>query len=124
MQNYNSYPGKTRTGILAPFHDMRRNYKTMKDEQNWIGSDNFFHCKANYETSKRGSWGELVGKATSAGREIWGQLFKNDPLSDMRKDWHANRMGWNGAKQGLTLEEACPTNPKAYVNPKDYNNIF
>lgn len=93
-------------------------------DKNWIGSDNFFHCKANYEAAKRGPWGELVGKAISAGREIWGQLFKNDPLSDMHKDWHANRMGWQGAKQGLTLEEACPTNPKAYVNPKDYNNIF
>ena len=123
MQNYNSYPGKTRSGVLAPFHDMWRNYKTMTGEQNWIGGDNFFHCKANYEAAKRGLWGELVGKTLSAGREAWGQL-KGDPLSDMRKDWHANSMGWNGAKQGLTLEESCPTNPKAYVNPKDYNNIF
>ena len=123
MQNYNSYPGKTRTGILAPFHDMWRNYKTMTDEQKWTGGDNFFHCKANYEAAKRGPWGELAGKAVSAGREILGQLT-GDALSDMRKDWHANSMGWNGAKQGLTLEESCPTNPKAYVNPKDYNNIF
>ena len=123
MQNYNSYPGKTRSGILAPFHDIWRNYKTMTDEQNWIGGDNFFHCKANYEAAKRGPWGELVGKTLSVGREAWGQI-KGDPLSDMRKDWHADSMGWNGAKQGLTLEESCPTNPKAYVNPKDYNNIF
>ena len=124
MQNYNSYPGTTHTGIVAPIYDMWRNYKTMTDEQNWIGGDNFFHCKANYEAAKRGPWGEIVGKTVSAGREMWGQFVKGDPLSDLRKDWHANSMGWNGAKKGLSLEEACPTNPKAYVNPDDYDDIF
>ncbi len=123
MQGYNSYPGKTRTGLLAPFHDMWRNYKTMTDEQKWIGGDNFFHCKANYEAAKRGPWGELVGKTVSTGRELLGRLA-GDALSDARKDWHANSMGWNGAKQGLTLKESCPTNPKDYANPNDYNNIF
>jgi len=123
MQNYNSYPGVTRSGIVAPFHDMWRNYKTMTDEQKWTGGDNFFHCKANYEAAKRGPWGELVGKTVSAGREILGQLT-GDPLSDSRKDWHANRRGWQGAKKGLSLQQSCPTNPKAYVNPNDYDDIF
>ena len=123
MQNYNSYPGVTHTGIAAPFHDMWRNYKTMTDEQNWTGGDNFFHCKANYEAAKRGPWGEMVGKAISTGREIYG-LVKGEPLSDVRKDWHANRMGWQGAKKGLSLQQSCPTNPKAYVNPDDYDDIF
>lgn len=123
MQNYNSYPGITHTGIAAPFHDMWRNYKTMTDEQKWTGGDNFFHCKANYEAAKRGPWGEIVGKTVSAGREILGQLT-GDQLSDLRKDWHANRMGWRGAKKGLSLQQSCPTNPKAYVNPDDYDEIF
>ena len=123
MQNYNSYPGVTHTGIVAPFHDMWRNYKTMTDEQKWTGGDNFFHCKANYEAAKRGPWGEIVGKTVSAGREILGQLT-GDQLSDLRKDWHANRMGWRGAKKGLSLQQSCPTNPKAYVNPDDYDDIF
>lgn len=123
MQNYNSYPGVTYTGVAAPFHDMWRNYKTMTDEQKWTGGDNFFHCKANYEAAKRGPWGELVGKATSVGREMWGQLT-GDQLSDLRKDWHANRMGWRGARKGLSLQQSCPTNPKAYVNPDDYDDIF
>lgn len=57
MQNYNSYPGITHTGIVAPFKDMWRNYKTMTDDQKWVGGDNFFHCKANYEAAKRGPWG-------------------------------------------------------------------
>lgn len=123
MQNYNSYPGITHTGIVAPFKDMWRNYKTMTDDQKWVGGDNFFHCKANYEAAKRGPWGEIVGKTISGGRELYG-LVKGEPLSDIRKDWHANRMGWSGAKNGLSLNEACPTNPKAYVNPDDYDDIF
>ena len=123
MQNYNSYPGITHTGIVAPFKDMWRNYKTMTDDQKWVGGDNFFHCKANYEAAKRGPWGEIVGKTISGGRELYG-LVKGEPLSDIRKDWHANRIGWSGAKNGLSLNEACPTNPKAYVNPDDYDDIF
>jgi len=123
MQNYNSYPGVTHTGIAAPFHDMLRNYKTMTDEQKWIGGDNFFHCKANYEATKRGPWGELVGKTVSAGREIIDGI-KGDSLANIRKDWHADRMGWSGAKKGLSLRESCPTNPKAYVNPDDYDDMF
>lgn len=123
LQNYNSYPGVTHTGVAAPFHDMWRNYKTMTDEQKWTGGDNFFHCKANYEAANRGLWGKIVGKAISTGREIYG-LIKGEPLSDVRKDWHANRMGWQGAKKGLSLQQSYPTNPKAYVNQDDYNDIF
>ena len=29
-------------------------------------------------------------------------------------------MGWNGAKQGLSLKDACPTDPKVYFNPEYY----
>lgn len=122
MQNYTSYPGKTTTGFLAPFTDMKRNYNDMKNID-LIGADNFFHCKANYEAANRGPWGRIVGKTMSAGREIAG-LSSGDSLADIRKDWHANGMGWNGAKQGLTLEQSCPKNPKEYVNLKDYWNLF
>ncbi len=118
MKNYTSYPGKTTTGLLAPFTDMKRNYNDMKNID-LIGADNFFHCKANYEAAKRGPWGKIVGKTMSAGRELTG-LLCGDSLADIRKDWHANSMGWNGAEKGLTLEQSCPTNPKEYVNLKDY----
>ena len=123
MKNYNSYPGITHTGVLAPFYDMWRNYKTMKDEQSWIGGDNFFHCKANYEAAKRGLWGRIVGKVVSAIREAYG-IVTGDSLSDVRKEWHANRMGWKGAKKGLSMHDACPTNPKEYVNPGDYGDAI
>lgn len=59
----------------------------------------------------------------SAGREILDGL-KGDSLANIRKDWHADRMGWQGAKKGLSLQQSCPTNPKAYVNPNDYDDIF
>ena len=108
----NNYPGEVNTGIVAPFKDMLKNYNEMRDI-NLLEADNFFHCKANYEAAKRGLWGELVSKSLSLGREIWG-LGTGDSLSDSMKDWNANQMGWTGAKQGLTLEESCPTNPKEY----------
>ncbi len=122
MQAYDSYPGVTNTGVLAPFNDFIRNYEDM-EKNALIGSDNFFHCKANYEAAKRGAWGELVGKGMSAARELYG-LAKGEPFSDVRKDWHANQRGWNGAKQGLSLEQACPTDPKEYVEIKDYEDVF
>ena len=110
------YPGKTNTGIVAPFKDMLNNYNEMKNI-NLVGADNFFHCKANYEASKRGPWGEFVSKVGSFGREAFG-LLHGDGIADVQKDWNANQMGWNGSKKGLTLEESCPTNPKAYYKFK------
>ncbi len=86
---------------------------------NLEGSDNFFHCKANYEAANRGKWGELVGKGISLGREVYG-LATGDPLSDTIKDWRANSMGWNGAKQGLSLKQSCPSNPKDYIDSDYY----
>ena len=117
LANY-TYPTKTNTGIFAPFYDMTRNYNDMRNID-LVGSDNFFHCKANYEASKRGNWGASVGKAISTGREIY-SLVTRDPLSDIRKYWNANQMGWNGDKQGLSLKDACPTDPKVYFNPEYY----
>ena len=108
----NNYPGKVNTGVFAPFKDMLRNYNEMRD-LNLLESDNFFHCKANYEAAKRGAWGELVAKTLSLGREAWG-LGTGDSLTDSLKDWNANQMGWTGAKQGLRLEESCPIDPREY----------
>ncbi len=122
LDNYHEYPGTTRTGILAPTKDMLRNYQDLR-KTGLVGADNFFHCKANYEAAKRGLWGQTVGKAISTGRELWG-IASGDPLADVRKDWHANQRGWNGARNGLSLRQSCPTNPKSYVNPDDYEDIY
>ncbi len=106
------YPGKTRTGLLAPFKDLKRNYDTMKKD-NYEGNDKFFHCKANYEASKRGRWGEFVGKTMSTIREFPYGTIK-DGLQLSSDDWEANRRGWRGAKAGKKLLESCPRNPRDY----------
>lgn len=113
-----NYPGKTNTGIMAPINDMIRNYKMVRNMK-IVGADSYGHCRANYEAAKRGYWGQLVGKIVSAGREL-SDLLQGSPLSDSRRDWVANTKGWTGAQNGKTLEEACPSNPKEYVNIDDY----
>ncbi len=118
----NSYPGKENSGFIAPFKDMWQNYKDMRDID-LVGADNFFHCKANYEAAKRGPWGDIVSKTISLGREMFG-LATGEPLSDSQKDWVANQKGWNGAKEGRSLQESCPRNPREYYHPKYYKKTF
>lgn len=113
-----NYPGKTNTGIVAPINDMIRNYKMVRNMK-IVGADSYGHCRANYEAAKRGNWGQLVGKIVSACREL-SDLLQGSPLSDSRRDWVANTKGWTGASDGKILEEACPSNPKEYVNIDDY----
>ncbi len=118
LQNYNTDTNISDNNVLSPFNDFVRNYNDMKNN-NLVGSDSFFHCKANYEAANRGRWGELVGKGLSLGREDYG-LATGDALSDTIKDWRANSMGWNGAKQGLSLQQSCPVDPKDYIDYEYY----
>ncbi|SOB59839.1 protein of unknown function [Pseudodesulfovibrio profundus] len=74
-------------GSLAPFvrqgaegsSDFVRNYTDMR-EANTVGADKYFHCKANYEASKRGPGGKAAAWTLSEARELYGQL-KGDPKS-------------------------------------------
>lgn len=106
------YPGKTRTGLIAPFKDFSRNKDAMELDGR-IGNDKFFHCKANYEAAKRGKWGEFVGKAMSAAREFPYGIIKHG-IQDTSDDWEANRRGRQGAKAGKNLLESCSRNPRDY----------
>lgn len=106
------YPGKTTTGLLAPFKDFSRNKDAMEADGR-IGNDKFFHCNANYEAAKRGKWGEFVGKAMSAVREFPYGTIK-DGIQASSDDWEANRRGWLGAKAGKNLLESCSRNPRDY----------
>ncbi len=36
----------------------------------------------------------------------------------------ANQKGWNGAKEGRSLQESCPRNPREYYHPKYYKKLF
>ncbi len=111
IKNYKDYPGKTATGIIAPYKDMKRNFNDMKKLE-LKGADKFFHCKSNYEASKRGAWGKVVSRAMSLAKETK-DIFEYG-FEDSLSDWHANQRGWNGAKEKKSLLEACPTQPRYY----------
>ncbi len=111
-KNKSNYPGKTRTGLIAPFKDFSRNKNEMETD-GYIGNDKFFHCKANYEAAKRGKWGEFAAKTMSAVREFPYGTIKNG-IQDTSDDWEANRRGWQGAKSGKNLLESCSRNPRDY----------
>lgn len=59
---------------------------------------------------------KFIGKATatiiSAAKESK-DIFKYG-LEDTKRDWNANKRGWDGAKSGRSLAETCPTHPKKY----------
>ena len=111
VKNYNDYPGKTNTGIMAPYKDMVRNFGDM-NRLGLEGADKFFHCKGNYEAAKRGLWGKTVASTISAAKEVK-DIFKYG-LNDSITDWRANQRGWKGAKEGKSLSETCPTQPRKY----------
>jgi RHS repeat-associated protein len=99
-------------GVLAPFikqaaegtSDFVRNYCDMK-EANTIGADKYFHCKANYEASKRGPGSKAAAWGLSELRELYGQM-KGDPKSDKEADQKANRKGRNSSHL-KSCGEAC-----------------
>lgn len=111
VKNYKDYPGKTNTGIMAPYKDMVRNFGDM-NRLGLEGADKFFHCKGNYEAAKRGLWGKTVASTISAAKEVK-DIFKYG-LNDSITDWRANQRGWKGAKEGKSLSETCPTQPRKY----------
>lgn len=49
--------------IFGAASDMYKNYNDMK-EDNVIGNDDYFHCKANYESTQRGKWGRENGRSS------------------------------------------------------------
>ena len=70
MKNYKPVLGKTRTGLAAPVKDLKRSHTLMK-EMKLKESDLFFHCKANYEATKRsGVYGAGVANIIDAGKEM------------------------------------------------------
>lgn len=70
-------------------------------------SDKYYHCKANCEASKMGSGGKAAACELSDAREQYGQLVKNDSLSDMKADLNANSVGRDGATSGQSCSQTC-----------------
>jgi hypothetical protein len=114
LQNYTIPVGKTKTGLAAPAKDMFRNYDTMKNMK-LKESDPFFHCKANYEATKRGGlYGLAVANVIDTGKEIKDLIVSKYPLDDSLRDYRANLKGQKGALQKKSLEETCPTHHTKY----------
>lgn len=113
IKDYKLPKGKTRTGLIAPIHDLARNYFIMK-EKGLDPSDHFFHCKANYEAASRGEYGATVARELGYLKEIIDQKLKGDSAEASNADLRANFRGRHGALMKKTLKETCPTHYKKY----------
>ena len=103
-------------GVGNALNVLQKNYFDMKRD-NTIGSDNYFHCKANYEASKFGENAERISEIVSNSKEVAdyfrNRLFKNmnyvDAYSDYLFDRHINERGRQLAKSSLysSSKDAC-----------------
>jgi RHS repeat-associated protein len=107
--------------VTSPISDFYKNYRDMRDA-NTIGADKYFHCKANCEASKRGTFGEAMAVCISDSREFFDQRWpKNDPAAASAADQIANHHGRNSIKNNPknSCEEICSLfRPKSL--PKKY----
>lgn len=95
--------------------DMHDEYKLMKSHD-WKYLDDYYHCKANYNATKRGRIGEAT--ATIAGNYKEGfDYFKNrargksyqDSRNDYWNDIKVNEEGRRRARENgdLSAQDAC-----------------
>lgn len=113
--------------IVGAIKDMSRNYLDMKID-NTVKGDNYFHCKANYEATKRGRIGEMLAEKLGNAKEefdFWdNQLRKGlSPLQayqDKINDRTVNQIGRQRAKSGLykNSREACDLYRVEGINEK------
>ena len=84
---------------IGAIYDLGKNYLDMKDD-NTIGADDYFHCKANYEAASRGKYGEKTASAVGDFKERV-DYFKNrllgnnfvSSLADYHHDKNINKQG-------------------------------
>lgn len=102
------------------FQDFVKNYLDMRAADT-IDADKYFHCKANFEASKRGWAGDGVARSLSDQREAYGQKYKGEDKKDMVQDMIANAHGRSAARNGEyeTAEQAC-----AIFRPKGLNDKY
>jgi hypothetical protein len=93
---------------LGGFLDFGKNYLNMRIAET-IDADKYFHCKANYEATRRGNFSESLAKDLSNIRESIGQKIKGDPKEDMIADQAANKLGRTRAKSNdyESARDAC-----------------
>ena len=78
--------------VVGAVKDMIRNYVDMKQD-NTIGADDYFHCKANYEAAQRGDYGAVTAQILGDEKEVVDYLknrfYKGMPYSEALADyWH------------------------------------
>lgn len=64
---------KFKEAMLA-VRDLNRNYWDMRKD-NTVGADDYFHCKANYEATLRGSVGEKVATRLGNAKETFDYYY-------------------------------------------------
>ena len=97
-------------------YDMSKNYFDMKKDCT-VGADDYFHCKANYEATKRGQIGEKFAQNVGDAKEefdFWDNQIRKglsyqEAYQDRVKDKTINKIGRQKAKSGLykNSKEAC-----------------
>jgi serum amyloid A protein len=73
-------------------------YNEMRDA-NWVGSDKYFHSKANFDATMRGDGGQFAAEKMSNLRESFDMGIKGDKLEWSLQDQAANRYGRMRARQ-------------------------
>jgi hypothetical protein len=91
--------------IFGSIHDFKKNYYDMRDDET-IGGDKYFHCKANFEATRRGKLAEIMATILSDLRELSNArsnqsrkgLTEQQSIEDCAEDQFANKTGRQNAK--------------------------
>ena len=102
--------------IFGAMRDMVGNYIDMKND-NTIGGDDYFHCKANYEAAQRGDYGALTAQILGNAKEdldFWDNQLRKGlsymaAYQDKIHDRTINQIGRQRAQKKLyrNSREAC-----------------
>lgn len=113
--------------VTGAIQDMTRNYFDMKQD-NTVGADDYFHCKANYEAANRGSWGEVAAQIVGDVKEgvdyLKNRFYKGfsypDALADYWHDEDVNRQGRQQVHNSLysNAKDACQYQRVKKINDK------
>ena len=93
--------------------DFMKNYAKMY-WANTKGADKYFHCMANCEATERGAGGEYMAhlisntrEASDLGRAETKGISSEQAMKDVIEDLFVNRVGRQGANDGLRCNDAC-----------------
>ena len=102
--------------ILGTIYDFGKNYYNMRMD-NTVGGDKYFHCKANFEATRRGATGKSLAAIISNARELSNaqsnpkrkNMTIEESLIDCIEDQFANTTGRQNAKNMLyqNAKEGC-----------------